>query len=91
MFLLGIKLAENKNSYWLASRFVVVFSDEVYFSVRDVISDGRCDLYYLWNVRDSDAYGHYDDYGLRPVVSLNSNICNLTWDEGNGYFTISSK
>lgn len=58
--------------YWLASRCVCEGSNYASFGVRVVVSnDGRVDVNYL---AYSYGYGYYNYYGVRPVVSLASDI-----------------
>ncbi len=69
MVALGINVADEE--YWLASRWVNLAPDSVYFSVRDV-SEGFVQGYDLLGVEDSEAYGDYHSCAVRPVVSLRS-------------------
>jgi len=67
--------------YWLASRFVNPSSFSwVRFGLRlvDLGSVGCIDMF----TSDSDAYGGYNDYSVRPVVSLPSNVLDLNTDYG---------
>ena len=74
MLVTGIAMSENENSYWLASRVVYGYSDDVHFRMRYVDSDGSCSDTYLWRVSDDSAYVSSDGNRVRPVVSLSSSV-----------------
>ncbi len=63
--------AESKVSYWLASSFVYACSIYARFGMRNVYSGGYVNYYYLYN---SYGYVYSPSYGVRPVVSLKSDI-----------------
>ena len=80
---LGILSADNMYEYWLASRFVDEYSNDVSFEVRHVDDYG--------GLGDSNLCGvhnyAYPDYhspsnAVRPVVTLKSGILNGASEEG---------
>ena len=54
------------SAYWLASRYVYLYSNQVYFRV-GCVGYGNVDSYYLFYSNGVDAGQRY---GVRPVVSL---------------------
>ena len=74
MGVLGISKSDNSEHYWLASRLVEEHSDRVDFRVRYVSSSGNLGSNTLWYVDSSSANYYYDNYGVRPVVSLKSGV-----------------
>ena len=84
---IGYDSAGEGASYWLASRFVDVYSDHVSFGIRYVHSDGYYDAYYLWRVYESRADGESNYYALRPVVSLKTDIQLVADTTGEADYT----
>ena len=74
MAILGITKTENEYGYWMASRIVGEDSDDALFSMHYVDSGGDFDDNYLWYVNKYSAHGYTFNSGLRPVVTLNSNV-----------------
>ena len=81
---LGIIVTDTPKDYWLASRFVDVYSSDVNFLTRYIGSGGGvlddsdlCSVNY-----NGDAYGDSYSYAVRPVVSLSSGILGGKTGEG---------
>ena len=80
---LGILATDTPKNYWLASRFVTVYSRAVNFNMRYINDYGDLNDYCLCYV---DDYGSVDGYdypcAVRPVVSLSSGILDGKTGEG---------
>ena len=65
----------REHSYWLASDCAYADNDIVYWGIRSV-SGANVNYYYLYY-----SYGYSNDgnYGVRPVVSLRSDV-NIQWN-----------
>ena len=63
--------AGSKVSYWLASSYVLIISNYAYVGIRLVGADGSVNHINLYSSR---GYVYSDGYGVRPVVSLKSDI-----------------
>ena len=61
---------QNKQTFWLASPCIFLFSNECYFNVR-VVDSGSV---YGFSLFYSDRNGYDVDSSVVPVVSLKSNI-----------------
>ena len=62
--------------YWLASDCASALSNDVGWGLRYVSNGGVCSNYLCY----SDGYERSDSYGVRPVVSLKSDV-SLEWNE----------
>ena len=70
---LGIRSSDNE--YWLASRYANAGSNYSNFIVRQVMTSGALNYYYLCDVESSGiTYANSMTYGLRPVFILKSGI-----------------
>ena len=69
--------------YWLASRFVDVYTSNVSFYVMREIESEYQDTYYMCYVRSNgDEGGCSYTRGLRPCISLKPNIIQITGGDG---------
>ena len=69
--------------YWLASRIVNSSSSNCFFDVRGVNTSGGLSSNSLCGVySDGDAYGYSSENGLRPCISLRSDI-KVTGGDGS--------
>lgn len=60
-------------SYWLASRFVNEYSDEIKFGLRNA-QNGKVEENSIFCVNKEEVYGTTGEYGIRPVVKLKSDV-----------------
>ena len=75
MTALEIALADNKQYYWFASRFVDENSYNVLFSIRYVNNSGSLDNECFCNsIRDGDIYCEHNIFDVRPIVTINSSL-----------------
>ena len=65
----------REHSYWLASEYVGAYYNDAYWGLRSV---GGAGVYY-YRLYDSYGYESGSNYGVRPVVSLKSNV-NIQWN-----------
>ena len=74
------KVLSNSTWYWVASRYVVTYSDYAYFGLRDAstYTDGD-------SMFDSDGNAGYGSDRLRPVVSLSSSILSDAKDASGAW------
>ena len=69
--------------YWLASRLVHPYSSYVNLDVHYVNTSGSLSNYGMCNVySDGNTRGHSSTYGLRPCISLKSDIIRITGGDG---------
>ena len=81
---LGVNVAENNAKYWLGSRMLKEEQNIlVHFYIRNVSENGILEeLKELWIVGRSSAMWQSDlHYGVRPVISLKSNVITKYLDE----------
>ena len=72
----------NSNYFWVSARYVDTNSSYARFGLRYAVTNvGGYNVFY------SDGYAGYDDYRLRPVVSLPSSL--LTGEQTNGAWNLS--
>ena len=69
--------------YWLASDCASALSNDVGWGLRYVSNGGVCSNYLCY----SDGYERSDSYGVRPVVSLKSDV-SLEWNESENEWKI---
>ena len=78
---LSIKVSKADTHYWLASRYLRYNDGNVSFIACGVHADGGD---YGATLCFSGGYSYYDNYGVRPVVYLKSDI-QLSYDSSSGY------
>ena len=78
-----LNILTTGEAYWLASCNVFSYSSACSFNVCDVTTSGdlisNCNLCSVYS--DGDAYGNSSEYGLRPCISLRSDI-KITGGDG---------
>ena len=80
---LGILATDTPKDYWLASRFVKVYSSGVNFRARYIDNDSCLSVYRLCYVGDDGGVdGRSYSSAVRPVVSLSSGILDGKTGEG---------
>ena len=87
----AMKLATNQNvngiyniskTYWLASRRVDSGAQAAGFVIRNITSSGDESYGDLWCVySNNSSYANTYSYGIRPIITLKSNI---TTSDGDG-------
>lgn len=76
-------LWEKEVKFWLASRYVASRSSRCQFRVRIADESGHLGGYNLCTVYSSGSTDSYSgEYGLRPVISLRSDIIKITGGTG---------
>ena len=74
--MIALGIGSSDGNYWLASRWVDVESDMIYFKIRysDSLSFYADDNDYVWRIYNGVDQSNSCYRGLRPVVLLSSNI-----------------
>ncbi len=73
----------TKENYWLASRWANINSSVVSVNLRVVVPGGSIGFYNFWSMHPAGyVYPNSYNYGLRPCISLKSNIIKITGGDG---------
>ncbi len=77
------KILKTGEDYWLASRDIYSVSPDVYFLIRIVVASGNLANDAMCRVHAGGAaVGNVTKYGLRPCISLKSDIIRITGGDG---------